>query len=157
MNETIHKFLLAGDSKHIYQNALDKVCFQNDMCYVDFKDLNRKTADGVLRDKVLSTAKNPKYNGYQHIIASMVYKFFDKNFSTSGIKNEKISNKELAEKLTKPIIRKCEKRKICSTFVNNNWDADRADMELISEFSIKILVFCCILLIFIANIHRSLL
>ena len=35
----------------------------------------------------------------------MVYKFFDKNTSGSSIKNESISNKELAEELHKPIIR----------------------------------------------------
>ena len=35
----------------------------------------------------------------------MVYKFFDKNTSGSAIKNESISNKELAEELHKPIIR----------------------------------------------------
>ena len=32
-------------------------------------------------------------------MASMVYKFYDKNTSGSGIKNENISNKELAEEL----------------------------------------------------------
>ena len=36
----------------------------------------------------------------------MVYKFFDKNIFGSGIKNENISNKELAEELHKLIIRK---------------------------------------------------
>ena len=34
----------------------------------------------------------------------MVYKFFDKKTSGSGIKNENISNKELAEELHKPVI-----------------------------------------------------
>ena len=32
-----------------------------------------------MRDKASNIAKNPKYNGYQHGLASMVYKFFDKN------------------------------------------------------------------------------
>ena len=36
----------------------------------------------------------------------MVYRFFDKNPSGSGIKNENISNKELAKELHKQIIRK---------------------------------------------------
>ena len=36
----------------------------------------------------------------------MIYKFFDKKSSGSGIKNENISNKELAEELHKPIIKK---------------------------------------------------
>ena len=39
------------NSRNIYQNELDKACFQYDLAYADFKDLNRKTAaDKVLRD-----------------------------------------------------------------------------------------------------------
>ena len=49
------------------------------MAYGDFKDLARRTAsDKVLRNKVFNIAKNPKYNGYQRGLASMVYTFFDK-------------------------------------------------------------------------------
>ena len=55
-----------GDSRYIYQNELDKSCFQHDMAYGDFKDLNRrKAADKVLRDKSFNIAKNPKHDGYQ--------------------------------------------------------------------------------------------
>ena len=37
------------------------------------KDLPRRTAaDRVLRDKALNIAKNPKYDGYQRGLASMV-------------------------------------------------------------------------------------
>ena len=73
-----------------------------------FKDLNRRTAaDKVLRDKAFIIAKNPKYDGHQCGISSMVYKFFDKTTSGGTIKNENISNKELAEELHEPIIRKC--------------------------------------------------
>ena len=31
-----------------------------------------------MRDKAFNIAENPKYDGYQHGIASMVYKLFDK-------------------------------------------------------------------------------
>ena len=41
--ERIQKFIEAGDSRYIYQNELDKACFQHDMAYEDFKDLNRRT------------------------------------------------------------------------------------------------------------------
>ena len=59
------------------------------MAYVNFKDLTRRTAsDKILRDKTSNIAKNPKYNGYQRGLASMVYKCFDKKASVSGIKNE---------------------------------------------------------------------
>ena len=49
------------------------------MAYGGFKDLAKRTAsDKVLRDKAFNIAKNPKYDGYQRGLASMVYKFFDK-------------------------------------------------------------------------------
>ena len=41
----------------------------------------------------------------------MVYKFFHKKTSGSGVKNENISNKQLAEELHKPIIRKFNLKK----------------------------------------------
>ena len=65
----------------------------------------------------------------------MVYKFFNKNTSGGLIQDEIISNKELAEELHKPIIRKCNKRKVHSPFVENIWGADLADMQLISKFN----------------------
>ena len=68
------------------------------MAYGDFKDLNRRTAaDKVLRDKAFNIAKDPKSDGYQHGLASMVYKSFDKKTSGSSIKNENISKNKLAE------------------------------------------------------------
>ena len=110
--ERIKKFKETGDSRYIYQNKLDKACFQHDMAYGDFKDLNRRTfADKVLRDKAFNIVKDPKYDGYQRGLASMVYKYFDKKTSGSGIKNENISNKELAEELHKPIIEDLMKEK----------------------------------------------
>ena len=76
------------------------------MAYGDFKDLNRRIfAEKVLHDKAFNIAKDPKYDEYQCGFHSMVYRFFDKNTSGSGIKNENISNKELAEELHKPVIR----------------------------------------------------
>ena len=41
-----------------------------------------------LRDKAFEIASNPKHDGYQRGLASIVYKFFDKTFNGSGIKNE---------------------------------------------------------------------
>ena len=85
--ERIKKFKETGDSRYIYQNKLDKACFQHDMAYGDFKDLARRTAsDKVLRDKAFNIAKNPKYDGYQRGLASMFYKFFDKKSRSSDIK-----------------------------------------------------------------------
>ena len=60
-----------------------------------------------MRDKAFNIAKNPKYDRCQRrYLASMVYKFFDEKTSGGTIKNEIMSNKELAEELNKSIIRK---------------------------------------------------
>ena len=68
-----------GDLRYIYRNELDKACFQHDMAYGNFKDFAKRTAsDKVLRDNAFNIAKNPKYDGNQRGLASMVYKFFDK-------------------------------------------------------------------------------
>ena len=68
--ERIQIFKETGDSRCIYQNELDKACFQHDMAYGDFKELTRRTAsDKILRDKAFNIAKNPKYGGYQRRLA----------------------------------------------------------------------------------------
>ena len=53
---------------------------------------------------------------------------------TSG-ENEIIANKELAEELQKPIIRKFNKIKVHSPFIDNIWGTDLADMQLISKIN----------------------
>ena len=83
------------------------------MAHGDFKDLEKRTAsDTVLRDKTFNIAKNPKYDGYQRRLASMVYRFFDKksalltdeSVAGGGVPNE--PNYQLANEFHKPIIRK---------------------------------------------------
>ena len=92
------------------------------MAYGDFKDLNRRTfGDKVLREKAFNIVKDPKYDGCQRRLLSMVYKLCDKKTSGKGIKNENNSNKELAEELYKLIIRKFNKRKVDSPFIDNIW------------------------------------
>ena len=94
------------------------------MAYGDFKDLARRTvADKFLRDKAFNIAKDPKYNGDQRGLASMVYKFFDKKTKGSVIKSIP-QNEQLAEELHKPIIIKFKKRKVHSAFKDNIWGAD---------------------------------
>ena len=115
--ERIQKFKPTGDTSYIYKKELDKACFQHYMAYGDFKDLSgRTTSDKVLRDKAFNIAKNPKYDGYQRGLASMVYKYFDKKLKGSGVNirtNDKIKQNQrpldmathqLAEELHKLII-----------------------------------------------------
>ena len=105
--ERIQKFKETGDTIYIYENELDKACFQHDMAYWDFKGLARRTAsDKVLRVKAFNVAKNHNYDGYQGGLASMVYKFFDKKWKGGGVNIPFESNKQLAEELHKLIIRK---------------------------------------------------
>ena len=54
---------------------------------------------------------------------------FDKKTSGGMVKNENISNKELAEELHKPVIRIFNKRKVQSPFIDNIWVPDLADMQ----------------------------
>ena len=63
-------------SRYFYQNDPGTTNFQHDMVYRDVKDLPRRTASGnVLRDKICYIAKNSKYDGYEKVLASMVYIF----------------------------------------------------------------------------------
>ena len=80
------------------------------MAYGKSKDLVKRTrSDKVLRDKALKIASDPKYDGYQRGLASLVYKFFDKKPEVSGITNG--SNYQLENELHKPIIKKLRKKK----------------------------------------------
>ena len=100
--ERIQKFKETGDTNYIYKNELDKTCFQHDMAYGDFKDLAKITGSHkVLRNKAFNIAKNPKYNGYQRGLASMVYRLF---VNDSRI-NMNANNEKLTEELHKPMIR----------------------------------------------------
>ena len=63
------------------------------MTYGSFKDIKRRAAsDKILKDKAFNIAKNPNYDEYQRGLASIVYNFFDKNASGSGIVNNNNNN-----------------------------------------------------------------
>ena len=82
----------------------------------------------------------------------MVYKSFDKKSEWSGIVNNK-ENIQLAEELHKPIIKNFEKREMYSSFRDNTWGADLADMDSYWVNLIKDLDFYFVLLIFLVNTH----
>ena len=146
--ERIQKFKEAGDTNHVFKNELDKACFVHDVPYSDSKDLTKRTiADKNLKNRAFDIAKDPKYDGYQRGLASMVYKFFDSKVSGSGAKLI-LENKQLANELHKPIIRKFEKRKVYSTFKDNIWGVDLADMQLLSKYNKGIRFLLCVIDIF---------
>ena len=156
--QRIQKFKKTGDISYIYKNELDKACFAHDAAYSDSKDLTKRTvADKILKNKAFNIAKDPKYDGYQRGLASMVYKFFnkksallsDKSTEGSGV-NTKLApqNQQLAEELHKPIIKKLEKRKVHAAFKDNIWGADLADMQLLSRYNKGIRFLLCVIDIF---------
>ena len=64
--------------RYIYRNELDKVYFQHEIAYGGFKYLPRRaTTDKALHGKAFKIASNPKYDGYQRELVSIIYKFFD--------------------------------------------------------------------------------
>ena len=145
--DRIKEFKPTGDTRYIYRNELDKACFQHDSAYADHKDLiNITEADKVLRDKAYDIASNPKCDGYQRALASMVYKFFDKKSTGSGLKKLKNTPRNcsiLADELHKPIIKKFDKRKVYSQFKDNIWGVDLADMQSLSRKSKGIKYLLC--------------
>ena len=77
----------------------------------------------------------------------MVYKFFDKKSSGGMIANNE-ENIQLANDLNKPIFRKFKKRKLYSSFRDNIWGVDLADMQLLSKFNKGFRFLLCVIDIF---------
>ena len=152
----IQRFKETGDTSYIYKNELDKSCFQHDMAYGDFKDLPKRTAaDNVLRDKAFKIASDQKYDGYQRGLASVVCNVFDRKSQGSGCPFSSASqlanneeNIQLAGELDKPIIKKFKKRKVYSSFKDNIWGADLADIHLLSKFNQGFRFLLCVIDIF---------
>ena len=86
----------------------------------------------ILRNTAFNIAKDPKYDGYQRVLASMVYKFFDKKSKGSGVKH---------------VNTKFEKRKVHAAF-KDIWGADLADMQLLSRYNKGIRFLLCVIDIF---------
>ena len=76
--ERIKEFKRTGDTRLLYRNELDKACFKHNAAYTKYKDVeNRLISDQKLKNSAYDIASNPKYDGYQRGLASMVYRFFD--------------------------------------------------------------------------------
>ena len=121
------------------------------MAYEDFKDLPKRAAsDKVLHGEAIHILKNPKYDGYQRGLASVVYKCFDKRSARGKGLNSNFDseNQQLDQELHKSVIRKFEKHKVYSSFKDKIWDADLADIQLISKYNRGVKCFICIIDIF---------
>ena len=116
--ERIETLMQTGNTDFIYKNELDKACFQYDMAYGKSKDLTKRSQlNKVYRDKAFKIADDPKYDGYQKRLVSVVYKLFDKKSRGSGVATE--PNYQLENLLHRQIIRKFKRRKVYSPFRDN--------------------------------------
>ena len=156
--ERIKKIKRTGDARLLYRNELYKACFKHDAAYAKYKDVeNRLISDQKLRNSAYDIASNPKYDGYQRGLASMVYNFFDSNVAPldkktksgkgnakhSSLERTKEVNEILAEELHKPVIKKFNKRKVYSQFKDNIWGVDLADMQSLSRKNKSIKYLLC--------------
>ena len=118
------------------------------MAYGKSKYLTKRTqSDKLLRDKAFKIASDPRYVGYQRRLASIIYKFFDKESSIIRVAAIK-PNYQLANELHKQIIRKFKKRKVYSSFRDKIWGVDLADMQSLSKYNKGIKYLLCAIDIF---------
>ena len=145
--ERIEKSMQTGNTDFIYRNELDKACFQHDMAYGKSKDLTKRTqSDKVLRDKAFQIASNPKYDGYQRGLASMVYKSFDKMSSGSGVATE--PNYQLVKETYRQIIGKFKTRKVYSSYRDNIWCVYLSNVQSLSKYNKGIKYLLCVIDLF---------
>ena len=83
-------------------------------------------SDKFFRDNVFKIASDTKYAGYQRGLASMIYKFFDKESNGSGVDTE--PSYQLVSELHKQIIENFKRRNVNSYFRDNIWGVALADV-----------------------------
>ena len=141
--ERIENFMQTGNTGFIYENKLDRACFQHDMAYGKSKDLAKRTrSDKVLRNKAFRIASDPKCDGYQRGLASLVQKGFDKKSSASGVAAIE-PNYQVANEHLKQIIRKFKKQKVYLPFRDSIWGVDLTDMQSLSKYNKGIKYLLC--------------
>ena len=158
--ERIQKLMQAGNTDYIYKNDLGKACFQHDMAYGKYKDLVKRTQSGKgLRDKAFKIASNPNYDEYKKDQLQWFTFFLDKKTADSGVAtlpNKSMSNQlqlankympnklQLSSQLTKPVIRELKRSRVYSSFKDNIWGVDSADMQLTRKYNKGIYqIFMC--------------
>ena len=113
------------------------------MAYGKSKYLTKRThSDKSLRDKAFKIASDPKYDDYQRGLASMVYEFLDKKSSRNGVSAIE-PNYQLANELYRQIIRKFKRRKVFSSFRDNIWGVNIADIQSLSKYNKGIKYLLC--------------
>ena len=96
-----------------------------------------------MKDRAYEIARNCQYDGYQRVLASIVYNFFDKK-TGSGVS----ASKQLAKELHKPRIKKFKRRNVYVRFKGNVWAADLVEMEHLSSKNKNIKYLLCVIDVF---------
>ena len=97
-----------------------------------------------MKDKAYEIPRNPKYNGHQRGLESMVYNFFDKKIGSGASLNE-----ELAQELHRPVIKNFKRRKVYARFKYNIWAADLAEMGSLSFKNRSVKYLICVIDVFV--------
>ena len=122
----LKKLREAGNLKHLYSNKLDNACFAHDTAYSDSIGLAKRTiSDKFLKERAYEIARNPKYDGYQRALPSMVYNLFYGKKTGSGAS----IIEELAEESHTPVINRSKRRRVYTRFKDNIWAVDLAEMR----------------------------
>ena len=77
----------------------------------------------------------------------MVYKFFDKKSSGSGV-NANEPNDQLANELHRQIIKTFKRQKLYSYFRDNFWGVDLADLQSLTKYNQGIKYLLCTINLF---------
>ena len=105
--------------------------------------------------KAFKISSDPKYDEYQRGLSSMVYKLLDKKSAGSGVATlakksavNTVPNYLLANEFHRQIIRKFKGRKVYSSFKDNIWGVDIADMQSLSKHNRIIKYLLCAMVLF---------
>ena len=106
-------------------------CFSHDTAYSDSEYLAKRTvSDKILQDRSYEIAINVKYDGFQRVLGSIVYNFFEKKL---GAETKVSANEELAQESHEPVFQKFKRKKVYVRFNDNIWVADLAEMGSLSS------------------------
>ena len=123
---------------HILFRETNLIKLTFNMIYITYgksKDLAKRTqSDKVLRDKAFKIANDAKYDGYQRGLTSMVTIFLIKKYSGIGVAAIEPSY-QLANELHRQIIIQCKRQKVYSSFRDDIWGIDLADMQSLSKYN----------------------
>ena len=101
-SERIYNFRETVNVKHLYRNKLDKACFAHDAAYSDSKDLAKNIFQ--IRFQIIELMEMLEIGNMMDI-----KKYYQVWYISFGLRVS--INRQLAEELYKPVIKKIQKKK----------------------------------------------